>query len=100
MNYPALAIVGVWTDKPSRGLKRPEKFALVEKGEFRKGSIARTCAHELGHNLGLGHPDKRTQSVFDRLMGGKRMGYDLTEEEIGLARETARKRGEKVLRLR
>ncbi len=91
------AVVGVWTDKPSRGLRPPEKFALKEEGPFKIGSIGRTCSHELGHNLGLGHPDPAKQTQFGLLMGGKNSGYDLTAEEIALARETAVGRAEKVL---
>ena len=35
--------------------------------------------------LGLSHPDKHTQSVFGRLMGGRRPGYTLTSDEITTA---------------
>ena len=76
------AVVCIWTDKPTGGKKPPTKFQLVEKrGKFKIGSIARTCSHELGHNLTLTHPDKATQKAFDRLMGGKRHGYDITPTE-------------------
>ena len=60
-------------------------------------SIARTCAHELGHNLLLQHPDKTTQTKFNRLMGGRRSGYQVTAEEISLARQVASGRAETVL---
>ena len=86
------AVVAVWTDKPSRAQKPPIKFPLVEKGRFKIGSIARTCSHELGHNLGLKHPDKATQTRFDRVMGGKKPGLELVPEEIATARQTALKR--------
>ena len=86
------AIVGVWTDKPSRGIKPPERFKLSEKPPFKIGSIARTCAHELGHNLGLRHPDKSKQKIFGRLMGGRRHGYLLTKQEILTARKHAIKK--------
>jgi hypothetical protein len=81
-----------WTDKPSRGREPPEKFGLVEQEPFANGSLGRTLAHELGHVLGLRHPEKKTQVVFGRLMGGKRAGYTLTDEEIDLARANARRR--------
>lgn len=86
------AVVGLWTDKPSGGLQSPKKVALVEKGAFKVGSLARTCAHELGHNLGLVHPDKATQTRFNRLMGGRKHGYELVPEEVALAREIAAQR--------
>ena len=91
------AFVGVWTDKPSGGEDRPKKFDLRERGRFREGSIARTSSHELGHNLGLEHPDKKTQKEFDRLMGGKKPGNELIPEEIRKAREIARVRVGKIL---
>jgi hypothetical protein len=47
-------------------------------------SVAKTCAHELGHNLGLKHPDPPER---DRLMTAG-PGLDFTPAEI----ETARKR--------
>jgi hypothetical protein len=78
-------------------LRPPQKFLLAEKGRFKIGSIGRTCSHELGHNLGLGHPDSKTQSQFERLMGGKNSAYDFTPEEVDLARKTAIQRAEKVL---
>lgn len=92
------AVVGVWTDKPSRAKKKPRRFGLTETPPFKIGSIGRTCAHELGHNLLLRHPDKQTQTVFDRLMGGKRAGYALTPEEIALARTVARGRAETIVK--
>lgn len=90
------AITTVWTDKPFRGKKPPIKFPLVEKSPFKIGSIGRTCSHELGHNLALLHPDKKKQTRFDRLMGGKKHGYELVPEEIKLARETALKRAQLI----
>ncbi len=92
------AVVGVWSDKHLKGLRPPEKFLLAEKGPFKRGSIGRTCSHELGHNLGLGHPDQKTQTQFDLLMGGKNAAYDFTEEQIVSARKTAIERAEKVLK--
>lgn len=81
--------VGQWSDKASKNSKAPQKFQLVEPLPFRKGSLSRTTAHELGHLLGLRHPDKNTQIIFGRLMGGRKAGYLLTREEIAIARESA-----------
>ena len=85
------AVVGVWTDKFSRGEKPPVRTLLVEPEPMKVGSLARTIAHELGHNLGLSHPDKSIVSPVGRLMGGRTQGYGLTPEEIATARETARR---------
>lgn len=90
------AVTAAWTDKPFRGKKPPIKFQLVEELPFKIGSIGRTCSHELGHNLGLIHPEKETQTRFHRLMGGKKPGYNLVPEEIKLARKTALKRAQKI----
>ena len=87
-----IAYVGVWTDKPSGGRNPPRQFPLTEALPFSIGSIARTCAHEVGHNLRLGHPNTNTQTVFNRLMGGIRDGYDLIEDEIDSSRSVAMNR--------
>jgi hypothetical protein len=79
-------VIGQWGDKVSRGKDAPVKNLLVETGGYRHGSIGRTLAHELGHILGLRHPDPKTQTVFGRLMGGRRKGEALTPDEIALAR--------------
>ena len=82
-------LIGQWTDKASRAESPPEKFQLTESRPFRKGSLSRTVAHEIGHVLGLKHPDKNTQTTYGLLMGGKKAGYDLTQKEIQIAREKA-----------
>lgn len=82
------AVVGVWTDKPSGGRLPPVKTLLVEIGSVVYGSLARTIAHELGHNLGLHHP-KNGLVTFPRLMGGPYQGYNLTGGEISNARYRA-----------
>ena len=82
-------VVGVWTDKPSGGRQPPVKALLVEPEPMRVGSLARTIAHELGHNLGLTHPDKAEAGAVGRLMGGGKQGYGLTAAEIAIARATA-----------
>jgi hypothetical protein len=79
-------MLGQWTDKPSRGKRPPEKCLLVERGDFKQGSFSRTAAHELGHILGLKHPDA---PPLHRLMGGGNPGNELTDEEKALARKTA-----------
>ncbi len=91
-------VMGVWTDKPSRAKKPPQRFKMSEGLPFKRGSIGRTCAHELGHNLLLQHPDKETQTVFDRVMGGRRPGYALTPEEIKLARTVAVGRAKTIVK--
>ncbi len=80
-------IMGQWTDKPSRGERPPERCLLVEPLPFKQGSFGRTVAHELGHILGLKHPEKNVPP-FQRLMGGTQQAYDLTDAEIVTARET------------
>jgi acyl-CoA thioesterase-1 len=85
------AVVGVWTDKASNGKNPPVKTLLVELEPMKVGSLARTIAHEIGHNLTLLHPDKSVVSEFGRLMGGRKHGYALTPEEITQARASARK---------
>ena len=93
-----IAYVGVWTDKPSGGRNPPQMFPLTEALPFSIGSIARTCAHEVGHNLRLAHPDRSTQVVFNRLMGGTRDGYDLIEDEIVSSRAVAMNRLDAIAR--
>lgn len=80
---------GLWTDKPSRGRQPPQPVALVEPLPFREGSLARTVAHEVGHILGLKHPDRSTQARFGLLMGGRQAGYDLTDADMHTARRQA-----------
>ena len=89
------AVIGVWTDKASRAERPPVKALLVEPEPMRVGSLARTIAHELGHNLGLVHPDKAEVAKVGRLMGGGKQGYALTDEEITKARQTAQKHARK-----
>ena len=84
------AFVGVYTDKPSGAKKKPQKFTLMErKQRFKIGSISRTLAHEVGHLLGLSHPDPKTQKKYGLVMGGKKPGYEFTQEEMVLARKNA-----------
>lgn len=86
-------VVGVWSDKASKGKKPPVKTLLVESEPMKVGSLARTIAHELGHNLGLTHPPKNLSHPTPRLMGGRIQGYELTAKEIKKARAFARKHG-------
>ncbi len=85
--------VGQWTDKKVQSTQGPEKFQLVEQGAFKKGSLSRTVAHEIGHILGLKHPDRASEHEFNRLMGGKKAGYALTSEELQTARRKAMQLG-------
>jgi hypothetical protein len=78
--------VGQWSDKASRARRPPERFPLTETEPFRRGSLSRTVAHEIGHILGLRHPDKGLQTDTGRLMGGRNPGYRLTADEIEVAR--------------
>jgi len=78
-----------WTDKMIARGEPPIQFALVEPLPFKQGSLSRTIAHEVGHILGLKHPDKSLQTEFGLLMGGKKAGYSLTSEEITKARQRA-----------
>lgn len=84
-------LVALWTDKPSRGRKPPQRVKLLEPEPFRVGSLSRTIAHELGHVLGLRHPKKGQQTEFQRLMGGKKPGYRLTPAEREAARKAAQR---------
>lgn len=87
-------LVGEWSDKMSRARQAPRQVKLAEEEPFREGSLGRTLAHELGHILGLKHPSRDQSSGPDRLMGGGRPGYHLTEEEIATARSaTLERRG-------
>ena len=81
-------VVGTWTNKFNRG-GTPEKVLLVEDhAKFRRGSLSRTIAHEIGHVLNLKHNECQT----DCLMGGKSQGYLLTEGQIATARTEAFRR--------
>ena len=80
------ATIGVWSDKFSKDV--PVRSLLVESNPMVRGSIARTIAHEFGHNLGLDHPTDGVVS-FPRLMGGDFQGYGLTDSEVTQARSKA-----------
>lgn len=82
--------IAQWSDKTSRGRQPPVQFPLIERRPYKNGSFSRTLAHELGHVLGLKHPDKRTQTQFSLLMGGKKKGYVLSNEDVRTARKRAK----------
>jgi hypothetical protein len=81
--------IAEWTDKPSKAKQAPERFKLTEAQPFKTGSFSRTLAHEIGHILGLKHPDKRAQIQTGLLMGGKKSGYAITASEIAITRHHA-----------
>jgi hypothetical protein len=81
-------VVGTWTNKFNRG-GTPEKTALLEDHDaFKRGSLSRTIAHEIGHVLTLRHKVCKSNC----LMGGRSQGYLLSEEQIKRARLAASKR--------
>ncbi len=86
--YGMHTIVGTWTNKHNRG-GVPEKRQLIEDhNAFKRGSLSRTIAHEIGHTLSLRHNICKE----DCLMGGKSQGYLLNEEQIERARAAAKER--------
>ena len=81
--------VAQWSNKFSHGKLPPQECLVVEDhNQFQRGSFSRTLSHEFGHVLGLKHPEK-SDVVVQRLMGGKKPGYELTEEEKKAAWEKA-----------
>ena len=53
--YGYHSVVGVWTNKHNKGAT-PEPRLLVENwNAYKRGSLSRTIAHELGHVLQLRH---------------------------------------------
>ncbi len=82
------SVVGTWSNKHNRG-GVPEKTLLIEEHDaFKRGSLSRTIAHEIGHVLNLGHKGCKS----DCLMGGRPQGYLLTNAQIERARTAAKKR--------
>ncbi len=79
-----IALVAVWRPNgPDDHQRAP--LVMSERGA---SSVAKACAHELGHTLGLEHPDER---LIERLMQAG-PGTELTPEEITTAREGAAKK--------
>jgi hypothetical protein len=79
------AVVGIWSNKHNRG-KSPEKTLLQEDHDlWKRGSLSRTIAHELGHVLRLTH-----NQCSICLMKGQ--GYMITPEQIEISRQEAIRR--------
>jgi hypothetical protein len=79
------AVVGIWSNKHNRG-KSPEKTLLKEDHDlWKRGSLSRTIAHELGHVLRLTH-----SQCSICLMKGR--GYVITPEQIEISRKEAKRR--------
>ena len=79
----SLTIVGQWSNKYLVAGAVPEKRTIsAPEGT---PSLAMTVAHELGHNLGLGHPESNESN----LMKGSSSGHSLTDDQISTAREYA-----------
>lgn len=79
-----VALVAVWRPNGPDDHRRAP-LVMSERGA---SSVAKACAHELGHTLGLVHPDERE---IERLMQAG-PGTELTPDEITTAREGAAKR--------
>lgn len=82
--YPKdrIAVVSIWR-QPGKRAYHHAPLVLTEPPYV---SVAKTCAHELGHNLGLKHPDP---GLKGRLMiAGP--GLELTADEIATARREAK----------
>jgi hypothetical protein len=71
--------------EPDRYDNAEYAFSVVEYGNI---AGTRVVPHELGHVLGLRHPDKRG-AVAGLLMGGRMPGEALTAEEVAKARRKA-----------
>lgn len=83
--------VGQYSDKSSHATQAPQPVKLTEGRPFQIGSLSRTLAHEIGHVLRLKHPDKKIQTDFGLLMGGKKQGYHLRQEDKNTALKAAQK---------
>lgn len=83
------AVLGAWTNKPSRGKRPPQPVKLVEAMPLDVGSLGRTAAHELGHLLSLKHNDSGCANGC--LMGDDKQGYLIPQSEIDAARAQARR---------
>jgi hypothetical protein len=77
-----IAVVGIWR-QPGKRAYHHAPLVLTEPPYV---SVAKTCAHELGHNLGLKHPDPNLKGRL--MIAGP--GLELTPEEIATARSEAK----------
>ena len=76
----SLTVVGQWSNKYLVAGAVPEKRTIsAPEGT---PSLVMTVAHELGHNLGLGHPESNESN----LMKGSSSGHSLTDDQISTAR--------------
>ena len=79
----SLTVVGQWSNKYLADGAVPEERTISAPDGT--SSLAMTVAHELGHNLGLGHPESKESN----LMNGSSSGHGLTDDQISTAREYA-----------
>lgn len=83
--YGTTSLVGTWSSGTMSGAPTMRQ---VTGGT---GSIAYTVSHELGHGLSLRHPGS-SEVDSPNLMSGFFIGIALTEEQVSMARDSAKRR--------